>query len=85
MVKSLLAKGANVNHIAVNTMSALLLAARKGYLEIVNVLLAHNANVNHENVFENTALIWAAKKGYLEIVKSLLAKLMLLMKMAIML
>jgi uncharacterized protein len=74
MVKSLIAKGANVNAKDEDGETALMGAAEKGHLEIVKLLLGKGAKVNAKNEEGVTALMGAAEKGYLEIVRLLLDK-----------
>ncbi len=53
-------------------MSALMLAAKKGHLDMVKLLLKHNANANLSNTSGKTALMFAVKYGHLDIVKFLI-------------
>ncbi|MGI8996571.1 MAG: ankyrin repeat domain-containing protein [Pyrinomonadaceae bacterium] len=74
-VKSLLAKGADVNAKFRYGATALSYAADRGHLEVVKVLLDHKADVNVKDTFYNaTPLIWAAQKGHTGIVVALLDK-----------
>lgn len=71
VVKTLLAKNANVHLLNWLSKSALNIAAKSGHTEIVRALLAANANVNtkhHHSLFDE-----AAEGGHTEIVKILLA------------
>ena len=56
-----------------NGKTALILAAGKGHVNIVELLLAAEANVNLKDDNGDTALILAAIKGHEEIVKQLIA------------
>ena len=49
--------------------TALILAAYKSHLEIVQFLVENGSDVSHKDVNGNTALTWAARHGCLEIVK----------------
>lgn len=55
-----------------NSMTALIVAVRGGYTEVVKELLKRNPNVNMTDKDGNTALMIAAKEGYTEIVQDLL-------------
>jgi len=58
----------------VNGDTALMLAAEKGYDDIVNALLdsKKEVDINHKNTNFKTALMLAAEKGYVNIVQKLL-------------
>lgn len=72
-VKSLLAKGADVNAKFRYGATALSYAADRGHLEVVKVLLDHKADVNVKDTFyKATPLVWAAQKGHVAIVAALL-------------
>jgi Ankyrin repeats (3 copies)/Domain of unknown function (DUF3471) len=74
-VKSLLAKGADVNAKSSYGVTVLSFAADRGSLEIVKTLLEHGADVNAADTFyHETPLGRAASKGYAEIVGALLEK-----------
>lgn len=53
-------------------MTALIVAVKGGYTEVVKELLKRNPNVNMTDKDGNTALMIAAKEGYTEIVQDLL-------------
>lgn len=53
-------------------MTALIVAVRGGYTEVVKELLKRNPNVNMTDKDGNTALAIAAKEGHTEIVQDLL-------------
>ncbi|MCP9495282.1 MAG: ankyrin repeat domain-containing protein [Pyrinomonadaceae bacterium MAG19_C2-C3] len=74
-VRTLLAKGANVNAKFRYDATALSHASDKGHTEVVKVLLEHGADVNVKDTFyKETPLGWAAYKGHAEIVSLLLDK-----------
>jgi len=75
-VKSLLAKGADVNAKTRYNQTPLMFAAEKGHLEIVKALIEAGADVNAVDTFYKffTALVGAASKGHAEVVKLLLEK-----------
>lgn len=53
-------------------MTALIVAVKGGYTEVVKDLLKRNPNVNMTDKDGNTALAIAAKEGHTEIVQDLL-------------
>lgn len=53
-------------------MTALIVAVKGGYTEVVKELLKRNPNVNMTDKDGNTALAIAAKDGHIEIVQDLL-------------
>ena len=55
-------------------MTPLMLAAEKGYDNVVTLLLAHEANVNAQDNYNWTALMVAAAKGHDNVVKVLLER-----------
>jgi len=74
-VGTLIAKGANVNHIySPNQWTALLLASFKDHVDIVELLLEKGAEIDHADKFGQTALILASKNGHSEVVKILLQR-----------
>lgn len=73
IVKSLLDQGADVNVRDKHGATALLYAAQRGHVEIIQVLLAHNnVDVNAKDVADVTALMEALRSGHLAVVKLLL-------------
>jgi hypothetical protein len=75
-IKSLLAKGADVNAKTRYNQTPLMFAAEKGHLEIVKILIEAGADINATDSFYKffTALYGAASKGHPEVVKLLLEK-----------
>jgi hypothetical protein len=63
-VKLLLAKGAEVNAQDKRGRTALIVASKDGYREVVQILLAYGADVNGRDKKGNTALDWASFSGY---------------------
>ena len=64
VVKTLLAKGANVNTQDNYGDTALIMAAVKKNKEMIERLLAKGANVNIQNNYGNTALIIAVRESF---------------------
>ena len=56
VAKLLLARGAQVNAIAQNGTSALMMAAREGHLPMVLLLLENGADVNYTSAYGHNAL-----------------------------
>jgi hypothetical protein len=73
-VKTLLAKGTDVNAKVSDGGTALILASNNGHLEVVQALLAKGAEVNAKANNGSTALMAASLYGHLEVVQALLAK-----------
>jgi ankyrin repeat protein len=75
-VKSLLAKGADVNAKTRYNQTPLMFAAQQGHIEIVKLLLEAGADVNVTDTFYKfvTAVSVAAERGHAEVVKLLLEK-----------
>lgn len=70
-VKEYIDQGVDVNQST--TISPLMMATTRGYLEIAELLIKHGANVNYVNSSDqNTPLIKAAERGHLDIIKLLL-------------
>jgi ankyrin repeat protein len=72
-VSALLDRGADVNCIDDDGITALMLAS-KGSVDVVTILLAHGANVNARTTKGTTALMGAADRGCVDIVKLLVTK-----------
>jgi len=62
-VKTVLAKGAEVNFQGTDGVTALYIAAQNGHMEVVEALLAHQAKVNLQGNNGATALMVAARGG----------------------
>ena len=73
-VKDLLARGVDPNLVDANGEPALVVAARAGSVNSVDVLLAARANVNARSKFGDTAIMAAAYTGNLTLVRTLRAK-----------
>lgn len=66
---------ADINAVNNDDETALMIASKKGYLEIVKYLVENDFEVNARVMFGNeTALILASQCGHLEIVKFLISK-----------
>jgi hypothetical protein len=63
----LLAAGANVNALAPNGSTALMLAAKRGHLETVRLLAGTKADLNQIDSVEGTALDMAIKAKHVEV------------------
>lgn len=74
MVELLLARGANVNAVDGNSMTALHQAASKGFLSVTEALLAAKADPNLRDVSNQTPLNLAAKNGFRPVAAALLAR-----------
>jgi len=73
-VKSLIAKGAEVNAASEFGATALLFAADGGHTDVVKLLLVSGADVNQKDTtYGSSPIDWAAGKGYAPIVEMLLA------------
>ena len=67
----LLGMGAEVDAEGPNGTTALMMAARGGHTEAVDLLLARGADANHRNQSGASALSWAERGGYGLIMRSL--------------
>ncbi len=68
-VRTLLARGADVNARTPYGATPLALAADKGHVEVVKVLLEHKADVNSKDTFyKATPLTWAYSRGHAAVV-----------------
>ena len=75
IVKLLLSKGAHVNKMGTEGLTALAAASEGGHIGIVKLLLAKGADINKGDLEGwGTALATAAKEGHTGIVKLLLQK-----------
>jgi serine/threonine-protein phosphatase 6 regulatory ankyrin repeat subunit B len=70
-LKSLIARGDDVDCELKYGSSALLVSSSRGYLEMVEILCALGAKVNRRNHFGATAILEAAEKGHPEVVRTL--------------
>ena len=74
-LKTLLAKGVDVNSKTNYGATALSYACDRGHTAVVQLLIEKGADVNAQDSFYNaTPIIWAAQRGFAEIVKILLDK-----------
>jgi hypothetical protein len=72
VVGLLIERGADVNAIDNNELTALQNAAREGHEEVVRVLLSRGADSNRKGFDGSTALIRASRGGHLGVVRQLL-------------
>ena len=72
VVEALLAAGAQIDTPGKNGCTALMCAARKGYVECAQVLLRHGATVDARDDDDGTALTWACANGECAVAKILL-------------
>lgn len=72
-VEAFIAEGASLEARDSNDMTALMIAADKGFADISRVLIDAGAHVNAKNKFNWTPLFWAAQNKHAEIVKILIA------------
>jgi ankyrin repeat protein len=70
-VCALLNKGATTNADDEDGQTALMFAARKGYMDIVQILLAKGADVKAKSHYGATALMWAEMNRHYEIAELL--------------
>jgi ankyrin repeat protein len=63
--------GAEIDAEAPNGTTALMMAARGGHTQAVELLLARGADANHKNRSGATALAWAQRGGFEAIEKAL--------------
>jgi hypothetical protein len=73
-VKTLIAKGADLEVIDYSGMTSLMAAAKNGYTEIVNMLINAGANVDGNGPYCSTPLVYAIENGHTEIAKLLITK-----------
>lgn len=74
-VKSLLAKGADVNAKSPYGATPLFFACDRGHTEVVKLLLEKGADVNARDTFyKSTPIIWAAMRDHAEVVKLMVEK-----------
>lgn len=71
-ITELIAKGVDINAKNKDGVTALLLAAQNGHLEVVNVLLEAKADPNIADADGDTALLLAVESGAAEVVQALL-------------
>jgi ankyrin repeat protein len=69
-----IAQGVNLEARDNSDMTALMIAADRGYSDIVKILIYVGADVNAKNKFNWTALFWAVQNKHAEIVKNLIVK-----------
>lgn len=67
----LLSRGARVNDVAHENVSALCYAIRRGHVDVSRLLVESGADVNAQHVNGNTCVIFAAESGNLELVRML--------------
>ena len=73
-LRTAIKKGADLNAVDSETgRTALMSAAAKGYVRLVEALVAEGADVNLEDSFGETALLDAAREGRADVVKVLVA------------
>jgi len=69
LAKLLLARGANVNALAPNGSSVLMMAAREGHEDLAKLLLNAGADPTVRNEWGDSALTWAMRQGNLRIAR----------------
>src|SRR3990167_4378832 len=72
LVKQLIGRGANVNHVDGYGCTALYWASTRGFVEYAKVLLEANADVDRANLYGETPLQSTSSRGHAECVKVLL-------------
>ena len=68
-MKSLLARGANIETKDVMSMTPLLVAAKNGHRDIVRVLLDNGADINETDRGERTCLLLASEENRIEVIQ----------------
>ncbi len=68
VIKLLVSKGANINHLTDTNSSPLRAACFDGRLDIVEYLVSHNADINLANAYNNTCLMISSYKGHTDVV-----------------
>jgi len=71
LIELMIGKGANINHLSNQGLSALAAACMNGNLSLVELLIRYNANLNIRNQFSSTPLSLACFYGNKEIVRVL--------------
>lgn len=72
IIQKMLKEGTNVNTQTKDRSTALMWAAKGGYLKVVQVLINAKAKVNMQNKSGNTALTYAAHGGHSKTVEALI-------------
>ncbi len=70
--RTLIARGADVNHKDSTVQSAYLIATSEGYVDLLDLTLQHGADVRSLDSYNGTGLIRAAERGHARIVGRLL-------------
>jgi ankyrin repeat protein len=69
----LIKKYVNVNDVNDYGSTALIIAASKGYVDIINELIIYGADLNVQNKILGSALMYAAANGHINAVESLIS------------
>lgn len=72
VIKLLVRRGAQVNHLTKNESTPLRAACFTGRLDIIQYLVAHGSDLNLSNKYNNNCLMIASYKGFLDVVEFLL-------------
>lgn len=75
VVQKLIDWGADVNQMRFDTdATALILAAQKGWLEVVSILLENGAEIEARDIQGRTPLSWASGNGHVHVVEELVER-----------
>lgn len=71
-IKILIKDGIDINIKNNMKLSALMIASKSGFVDIIIELLKYNVDINNIDIYENTALHYAVENNYIYIVRILL-------------
>src|SRR5690606_29408452 len=71
IVRLLIERGADVNALAPNGSTVLMMAAREGHGALAQLLLAHGASPAARNDYHEDAVVWALRHAHAQIARTL--------------